>query len=344
MPPNRLPLVKQAMKMLVKQLNEKDRVSIVVYAGASGLVLPPTPGNQHETILGAIENLSAGGSTNGGEGIKLAYKVAKESFHKDGINRVLLATDGDFNVGTTDVGELVSLVENEKKSGVFLTVLGVGDNNVKDDTMEKLADRGNGNYAYLDSVNEAKKVLVQQAGSTLITIAKDVKIQVELNPKKVSQYRLIGYENRMLRAEDFKDDKKDAGEIGAGHSVTALYEIVPAAGPGPTEPLKYQTAPAIVESNETCTIKLRYKEPKEDQSREMVLSVVDAGKKLDAASPDFRFASSVAAFGMMLRGSPHKGDASYALVRQLADGAKGKDPDGYRAEFVRLVSRAETLK
>lgn len=351
--PRKLPLLRNAFALLTEQLRAQDTVSIVVYAGASGMVLPPTSGADKRTIRAALERLQAGGSTNGGAGIELAYRTARANFKKGGINRVILATDGDFNVGVSSQGELVRLVEKERESGVFLTVLGLGTGNVKDSTMEQLADKGNGNYAYLDTIEEARKVLVEQAGATLVTIAKDVKIQLELNPREVQAYRLIGYENRMLRAEDFNDDEKDAGEIGAGHSVTAIYELVPAGAPMPSEsapkvdPLKYQAPPstsAAASSGELATIKLRYEAPDGDESKLSSFAIVDRGASFDSASTDLRFASSVAAFGMILRDSPHKGQASLAWVRSTAQGALGRDPSGYRAELVGLVDKAAALK
>ena len=339
-PSNKLPLLKNAFRLLRNELTESDRVSIVVYAGASGLVLPPTPGSQRDTILEALNRLEAGGSTNGGSGIQLAYATAAENSVPGGISRVILATDGDFNVGVTNQGDLIRLVEEKAKSGVFLSVLGFGTGNYKDSTLEKLADRGNGNYAYIDSVQEARKVLVEQAGSTLITIAKDVKIQIEFNPAKVAAYRLIGYENRLLQAEDFKDDRKDAGEIGAGHTVTALYEVVPAGvsiSVHEADPLKYQTtaAPAAGSgSSELLTLKLRYKQPDGDSSQELVLPVTDSDLTFAAASADFQFASAVAAFAMLLRDSEHKGTATFDLVSKIAQASKGNDANGYRTEFV----------
>ena len=289
MPPDKLPLVRNAMRMLVDVLAPRDRVAIVVYAGASGLVLPSTPGDQKEVIHRAIAQLEAGGSTNGAAGIRLAYQVARQNFIRGGVNRVVLATDGDFNVGVTSQDELVRLIEEERASGIFLSVLGVGTGNLKDSTMEKLADKGNGNYAYLDSLHEARKVLVREAGATLTTIAKDVKIQVEFNPKAVAAYRLIGYENRVLRNEDFNDDKKDAGEIGAGHSVTALYEIVPAGAEvdAPSvDPLRYQQSTAIRRAqpaaSELATVKVRYKAPDGDASR-LITTVVQARPRRDVA-------------------------------------------------------------
>ncbi len=345
--PNKLPLLKAALRLLVGQLTEQDRVAMVVYAGSSGLVLPSTPGNQREKILSALGRLQAGGSTNGGAGIQLAYKVARESFRQGGINRVILATDGDFNVGNTSQSGLVRLIEKERQSGVFLTALGFGMGNYKDSTMEKLANKGNGNYAYIDTINEARKVLVNEAGATLVTIAKDVKIQVEFNPARVSAYRLIGYENRLLRARDFNDDKKDAGEIGAGHSVTALYEVVPAGVKAPAagkiDKLKYQkpSLSAASSSGELLTLKLRYKKPDGDTSKLLTTTVTD--DRQAAASTSLRFSSAVAAFGMLLRGSRHKGDASFAMVKKLAAAAVGPDKHGYRAEFLKLVDRAAAL-
>lgn len=345
----KLPLVKSAMKMLAEQLTARDRVAMVVYAGSSGLVLPSTSGDRKGEILAAIDRLDAGGSTNGGEGIQLAYKIAQENFIKNGVNRVLLATDGDFNVGVTSEGELVRLIEEKRQSGVFLSVLGFGTGNVKDSTMEKLADKGNGNYAYIDSLGEARKVLGEQIGGTLFTIAKDVKIQVEFNPKQAAAYRLIGYENRLLRDQDFNDDTKDAGEIGAGHTVTALYEVVPIGqkyeNPG-VDQLKYQqpVQPSeMANSNELMTVKLRYKPPTEDQSKLVSVSLADSKGKLGNASENFKFASAVAAFGMLLRDSKYKADATYNKVLELARASAGADAQGYRSEFIQLVETARTL-
>ena len=347
--PNKLPLLKAALRLLVSQLTEQDRVAMVVYAGSSGLVLPSTTGDNKDKILSALGRLQAGGSTNGGAGIQLAYKVARKHFRQGGINRVILATDGDFNVGNTSQSGLVRLIEKERQSGVFLTVLGFGMGNYKDSTMEKLADKGNGNYAYVDSLAEARKVLVNEAGATLVTIAKDVKIQVEFNPARVSAYRLIGYENRMLRARDFNDDKKDAGEIGAGHSVTALYEVVPAGVKSPqagtVDPLKYQkpALSAASASGELLTLKLRYKKPAGSVSKLISTTVRDDQQARTGASQSLRFSSAVAAFGMLLRGSKHKGQASFAMVKKLASGSLGPDKHGYRAEFLKLVDRAASL-
>ncbi len=348
-PVNKLPLLKKAMRLLVDRLGEKDRVAIVVYAGASGLVLPSTSSDQKERILAALENLEAGGSTNGGSGIRLAYQIAVSHFISGGINRVILATDGDFNVGTTNQGDLTRLIEENAKSGVFLTVLGFGMGNYNDSTLEKLADMGNGNYAYIDTINEARKVLVDEINSTLVTIAKDVKIQIEFNPLQVSAYRLIGYENRLLRKEDFNDDTKDAGEIGAGHTVTALYEIVPAGRglqiPG-VDPLKYQkpmSTTEVAQSGELLTLKLRYKQPEGQTSQLLEFPVRDGEKSYNQASQDFKFAAAVASFGMILRESPYKGNGTLAAVLELAEEGKGSDSHGYRGEFLELVKQARAL-
>jgi Ca-activated chloride channel family protein len=354
-PTERLPLVKQAMRLLVEKLTENDRVAIVVYAGASGVALPSTNGAHKEQILQALENLQAGGSTNGAEGIQLAYRIAADNFIKGGVNRVILATDGDFNVGVTNQGDLIRLIEEKAKSGVFLSVLGVGTDNLKDSTMQKLADKGNGNYAYLDSLDEARKVLVQQMNGTLVTIAKDVKIQVEFNPVRVASYRLIGYEKRMLRKEDFNNDKVDAGEIGAGHTVTALYEVVPvgvsgnpAASVPPVDALKYSANERSTNerstSSEMLTVKLRYKKPDGDKSDLVECAVTDDSGDFAKASPDFKFAAAVAEFGMILRDSEHKGNGTFGAVLEWANEGKGADANGYRAGFIELVRKAHTLK
>lgn len=354
-PPERLPLVKQAMRLLVEKLTENDRVAIVVYAGASGLALPSTTGDHKEQILEAVENLQPGGSTNGAEGIQLAYKIAADNFIKGGVNRVILATDGDFNVGVTSQGELIRLIEAKAKSGVFLSVLGVGTDNLKDSTMQKLADKGNGNYAYLDSLDEARKTLVQQMNGTLVTIAKDVKIQVEFNPARVASYRLIGYEKRMLRKEDFNNDKVDAGEIGAGHTVTGLYEVVPvgvatnpAASVPPVDPLKYSSNEKLAStqstsSNEMLTVKLRYKKPDGDKSELVERALTDTAGKFEDAPPDLKFAAAVAEFGMILRDSEYKGDGTFASVLEWAQEGKGSDANGYRSGFIELVRKAQAL-
>jgi Ca-activated chloride channel family protein len=355
-PPERLPLVKQAMRLLVEKLTENDRVAIVVYAGASGLALPSTTGDHKEEILEALENLQAGGSTNGAEGIQLAYKIAADNFIKGGVNRVILATDGDFNVGITSQGDLIRLIEEKANSGVFLSVLGVGADNLKDSTMQKLADKGNGNYAYLDSLDEARKVLVQQMNGTLVTIAKDVKVQVEFNPTRVASYRLIGYEKRMLRKEDFNNDKVDAGEIGAGHTVTALYEMVPvgaainpAASVPPVDPLKYSsnersTSAQSASSPEMLTVKLRYKKADGDRSELIERAVTDTSAKFENAPADLKFAAAVAEFGMILRDSDYKGNGTFAAVLEWAEEGRGSDANGYRSGFIELVRKAQALK
>jgi Ca-activated chloride channel family protein len=352
--PNKLPLVKQSIELLSKRLTSRDRVAMVVYAGASGLALPSTTGDRQSEILGALGRLEAGGSTNGGAGIELAYKVATENFVRGGINRVVLATDGDFNVGVAEPSALVKLVEEKAKSGVFLTTLGYGMDNLKDSTLEQLADKGNGNYGYIDTVREAEKVLVDEGMSTLHAIAKDVKIQVEFNPARVAGYRLLGYENRVLAAQDFNDDAKDAGEIGAGHTVTAFYEVVPAGDQVPgaaVDELRYQrigggavVVDGVARYTETLTVKLRWKEPEGTTSTLLEVPFSDDGRAFDAAPEDFRFAASVAAFGMVLRDSAHKGDAGLPMVREIAAGALGDDRGGYRAEFLTLVDKAAALK
>ncbi len=348
---NRLPLVKSALKLLVNELRPIDRVSMVVYAGSAGLVLPSTPGNQKSKIIAALDRLEAGGSTAGGEGITQAYQVARKNFLKDGNNRVILATDGDFNVGVSSDDELVKLIEKERKSGIFLSILGVGMGNLKDTKMEQLADKGNGNYAYLDNLNEAKKVLVKEMGSTLLTIAKDVKIQVEFNPKLVQGYRLIGYENRVLANRDFKDDKKDAGELGAGHAVTALYEVIPV---GVKTDLKFAKPTAsptaadkdtkiTTDSSELMQIRLRYKAPKSDTSQLLTSIVTNTNTAIDTASPNLKFAAAVAAYGMNLSNSQYKGNTSFNSIIELATQSKGSDLDGYRAEFIRLVEKSKQI-
>jgi Ca-activated chloride channel family protein len=349
MPENKLPLLKRGLSLLAETLREKDTISIVVYAGASGLALPATSGNDRARVLDALGRLEAGGSTNGGDGIRLAYAIARQHLLKGGINRVILATDGDFNVGTSSEGELQRLIEGERKSGVFLTVLGFGDGNVKDSTMEMLADKGNGNYAYIDSIAEARKVLVREAGSTLITVAKDVKLQVEFNPARVAGYQLIGYENRLLQKEDFNDDQKDAGELGAGHAVTALYEIVPKgeqAPPPKVDPLKYQTPPgpaAAAASNELLTVNVRYKLPTSEVSAKFSRVVTDGGLPLAESSADFRFSAAVAEAALVLRGAPNLPGASLEAARALAEGALGHDIAGDRHEFVSLLAKARAL-
>ncbi|MFA6562031.1 MAG: von Willebrand factor type A domain-containing protein [Verrucomicrobiia bacterium] len=347
---NKLSLIKPAMRMLVEQLTENDRVGIVVYNQSARVVLSSTSGDRKQEIIDAIESLQANGSTNGGDGIRLAYDMATRHFVERGVNRVILCTDGDFNVGTTELAELTRLIEQKRQSGVFLSVLGFGAGNLKDATLERLADKGNGHYTYIDTFFEARKVLVEQMNATLVTIAKDVKIQVEFNPAKVAGYRLIGYEDRLLAKEDFNNDHKDAGEIGAGHTVTALYEIVPAGQPLPVpavDPLKYQPAPKpaapAAGSEELLTVKLRYKQPDGDKSALIEETLTDGGKSYGAASRDFKFAAAVAAFGMVLRDSPHKGNATLAGVLELAEESRGPDASGYRTEFLSLVKKAQAL-
>ncbi|MGB3509026.1 MAG: YfbK domain-containing protein, partial [Microcoleaceae cyanobacterium] len=349
--PNKLPLIKSAFQLLVDELTEKDTVSIVVYAGAAGVVLPPTKGNEKDQIIAAINNLEAGGSTAGGEGIKLAYDLAKRFYQSSGNNRVIIATDGDFNVGVSSDAELVRTIENYRDESIFLTVLGFGTGNLKDAKMEQLADKGNGNYAYIDNLLEAKKVLVTEMGGTLLTIAKDVKIQVEFNPAKIQAYRLIGYENRLLRSQDFNDDTKDAGELGAGHSVTALYEIIPVGIESnvklpEVDELRYQdnqVEPEAYNTDELMLVKLRYKEPKGTNSQLIKQPVVDKGVKFENASNDFKFSAAVAEYGMILRESEYKGDASLDEVLNLANQSKGVDLEGYRGEFINMVESSHKL-
>ncbi len=349
--PNKLPLLKSAFKMLVNQLNEEDRVAVVVYAGASGVVLPSTPGDQKQKMLLAIDALQAGGSTAGAAGIKLAYKIAQENRIEGGNNRVILATDGDFNVGISSDAELVRLIEKKREQGVFLSVLGFGTGNLKDSKMEQLADNGNGNYAYIDNIREARKVLVTEMMSTLYTIAKDVKLQIEFNPAHIKAYRLVGYENRLLNNEDFNDDTKDAGEMGVGHTVTALYELIPA-GDGGTDPiaavdnLKYQDRTIKISAAndpDLMTIKLRYKAPDGNTSQLFELTTRDDGKSLQQSSDNFRFSAAVAGYGMLLRSSKYKGNNSFTEVAELARGAMGQDKEGYRNEFLTLVEVCGSL-
>jgi len=346
---NKLPLLKNAFHMLVNELRPNDRVAIVVYAGAAGVVLESTSGEDKDQILAAIDRLSAGGSTAGGEGLKLAYKIAEKNFIEGGNNRIILATDGDFNVGVSSNADMERLVENKRDNGVFITVLGFGMGNYKDDKMEIIADKGNGNYAYIDNIQEARKTLVSEFGGTLFTIAKDVKFQLEFNPARVKAYRLIGYENRLLNDEDFNDDKKDAGEIGAGHNVTALYEIIPAGSDertGSIDPLKYQRNQKTVNSDlsaELLTVKLRYKKPDGNSSTLYEKSIKGklTGKQLQSSS--FRFSAAVAEFGLILRDSEFKGNANIEGVISLAQTGRGEDSEGYRGEFIKLVRTAETL-
>ncbi|MEO1259781.1 MAG: von Willebrand factor type A domain-containing protein [Bacteroidota bacterium] len=348
---NKLPLLKSSLKMLVNNMREEDRVAIAVYASATGLVLPPTPGSNRQKIIDALDRLEAGGSTAGAAGIKLAYETAREHFVEKGNNRVILATDGDFNVGVSSDGELVKMIEKERESGVFLTVLGFGTGNYKDNKMQELADHGNGNHYYIDNINEGRKVLVNEFGGTLFTIAKDVKIQIEFNPAFVQGYRLIGYENRLLNKEDFNDDKKDAGELGSGHRVTALYEIIPSGTDseflGAVDDLKYQKNKVIEnasKSDEMLTIKLRYKQPDGDVSQKIEKPVSMQILSKNSTSDNFRFAAAVAEFGMLLRDSEFRKNASYKHAAQLAKGAMGKDENGYRRELVDMIETMGALQ
>ena len=354
---NKLPLVKQALGMLVEELTENDRVSIVTYAGDAGLKLPSTSGDQKQQILAAINGLSSGGSTHGSAGIELAYRQAAEHFITGGVNRVILATDGDLNVGVTSDTNLIELIQAKATGGTFLTVLGFGAGNLQDEKMEKLADNGNGLYAYIDGAREARKVLVEQLTGSTIAIAKDVKIQIEFNPAQIASYRLLGYENRLMAAAEFRDDRKDAGEIGAGHCVTALYELLPAAAAADAiqpEPLKYQAQiseapatqrpipqPVAAASGELLTLKLRFKRPDGNTSQLEEFPLAKRGGTFENASTDLRFASAVAAFGMLLRQSNHSGTATFAEVAKVASHALGPDVGGYRAEFLDLVRKAE---
>lgn len=348
--PTRLELVKSSLRLLVNNLREKDRVAIVTYCGDARIALPSTPGNEKQKIKDTLETLTAGGSTAGGAGIEEAYRIVQKNFIAQGNNRIILCTDGDFNVGASNETELENLIESKRKSGIFLTVLGYGMGNYKDNKMQILAQKGNGNHAYIDNIQEANKVLVNEFGSTMYVVAKDVKLQIEFNPAKVQSYRLVGYETRILDNEDFNDDTKDAGEMGAGHTVTALYEIIPTgiSGniPGSIDPLKYQTETNINtqtgNSSELLTVKLRYKTPEEEKSKKIEKSVTDTDK--DNVSPDFRFASAVAMFAQLLRNSDYKGEASYDQVIETAQRGLSFDPEGYRAEFVRLVQSAKGLK
>ena len=349
---NKLPLVKASMKLLVNNLRPKDRVAIVTYAGAAGEVLPSTSASDKQKIMEALDNLQAGGSTAGGAGIQLAYKIAEKNLVKGGNNRVILCTDGDFNVGVSSPTELESLIESKRKSGVFLTVLGYGMGNYKDNKLQTLAQKGNGNHAYIDNLQEANKVLVNEFGGTMYAVAKDVKLQVEFNPNFVNAYRLIGYESRLLNDEDFNDDTKDAGELGAGHTVTALYEIVPVGvnvPVGSVDKLKYQqtkndvSLPKFADSKELLTVKLRYKEPDKDVSRKLEVPVLANRMNLNA-SQDFNFAMAAAMFGQLLRDSDFTGNAKYSDVINLARKGLGNDPNGYRHEFIRLVEAVEQLE
>jgi Ca-activated chloride channel family protein len=349
--PTRLELVKSSLKLLVNNLREQDRVAIVVYAGSAGEVLPSTSGSDKQKIREALDNLTAGGSTAGGAGIQLAYKIAEKNFIQEGNNRIILCTDGDFNVGISSTDGLEKLIEQKRQSGVFLTVLGYGMGNYKDNRMQVLAEKGNGNHAYIDNLQEANKVLVNEFGATLFTVAKDVKLQIEFNPGQVQAYRLIGYESRLLKDEDFNNDAKDAGEMGAGHNVTAFYEIVPVGAPfpqgGSVDALKYQKTaepkvkPTYTGSNELLTVKLRYKEPDGDTSKKIELPVID--NATNTSSADFRFAAAVAMFGQLLGNSYYKGSATYDQVIALAKTGLSNDEQGYRREFVRLVESVKGL-
>jgi Ca-activated chloride channel family protein len=350
--PNKLPLLKSAFGLLVNELRPQDHVAIVVYAGAAGLVLESTPGNKKDAIMNAINNLEAGGSTAGGAGLKLAYSVASENFIKGGNNRIILATDGDFNVGESSNGGMERLVEDNRDRGIFMTVLGFGMGNIKDDKMEIIADKGNGNYSYIDNLQEARRVLVREFGGTLFTIAKDVKFQIEFNPSKVQSYRLIGYENRLLNDEDFNDDLKDAGEMGSGHNVTALYELVPAGSDEKipsVDPLKYQDSKKTKDtsvssySSEYLTIKIRYKKPDGVTSMLMEKPVKDYVNSMDDASDNLRFAAAVSEFGMILRNSEYKGSSTFEQAQKLARSARGVDEEGYRAEFIRLIDTVKGM-
>ncbi|MFL5729577.1 MAG: von Willebrand factor type A domain-containing protein [Cytophagaceae bacterium] len=347
---NKLPLLKKSLCMLVDKMRPQDRIALTVYAGAAGLVLPSTSAADKQTIKDALEKLNAGGSTAGGQGIILAYKVAKDNFIPSGINRVILATDGDFNIGASSDGEMTRLIEEKRKEGTFISVLGFGMGNYKDSKMETIADNGNGNYFYIDNTDEARKVLVTELDGTLYTIAKDVKLQIEFNPAKVKAYRLVGYENRMLKKEDFNDDKKDAGELGAGHSVTALYEVIPADSKEAlntnVDDLKYSQTTInknAAASSELMTVKFRYKNPKDTVSKLIVQTLADKSSSLENASENFRFSAAVAEFGMILRDSKFKSAASFSQVMELAKNSKGTDEEGYRAEFINLVKDAELL-
>jgi Ca-activated chloride channel homolog len=348
--PEKLPMLKSAMKLMVEKLGEGDHVAIVTYAGSSGVHLRSTSGDKKEVINSAIDSLNSGGSTNGGAGILLAYETATSNFIRGGTNRVILATDGDFNVGITNQGDLIRLIEEKAKSSVFLSVLGFGMGNYKDSTLEKLADKGHGNYSYIDTMNEARKVLVEEMSGTLLTIAKDVKIQVEFNPAEVNAYRLIGYENRALRHEDFNDDKKDAGDMGAGQTVTALFEVVPRGAEvqiSAVDQLKYQQRPLDTRraaNGEILNVRIRYKDPDGNTSQLIETPVIDRGTAFNNASADFRFAAAVGSFGMVLRDSPHKGQSTMDSVIEIAEKSRGADKNGYRDEFVQLVRKARALK
>ncbi|MDA3821679.1 MAG: von Willebrand factor type A domain-containing protein [Bacteroidales bacterium] len=346
---NKLPLLKSAFRLLVNELRPEDRVAIVVYAGAAGVVLESTPGNEKSTILSSLNNLQAGGSTAGGAGIKLAYKIAEQNFIEEGNNRIILATDGDFNIGQSSDAEMERLIESKREKGVFITALGFGMGNYKDSKMETIADKGNGNYSYIDNIQEANKVLVSEFGGTLFAIAKDVKFQIEFNPQRVKGYRLVGYENRLLNDEDFNDDTKDAGEMGAGHTVTALYEIIPAGADknvADIDPLKYQTQKQASEykgTGELMTVKLRYKKPDGNKSMLYELPVQGEEKKFEKTSDNFRFAVAVAQYGMILRDSKYLEEGSIEDVLEMARNARGADSEGYRGEFIKIVTTSSSV-
>jgi Ca-activated chloride channel family protein len=345
--PSKLPLVKRSFQLLLEQLRPQDHVSIVVYAGSAGMVLPPTPGWDKDRILGSLERLQAGGSTAGGEGIRQAYELAKANFDREGVNRVILATDGDFNVGITDPNALEAFVARERASGVFLSVLGFGGGNYNDLLMQKLAQAGNGTAAYIDTLNEARKVFVDEMSSTLFTIAKDVKVQVEFNPARVAEYRLIGYETRMLNQTDFNNDRVDAGDVGSGHTVTALYEITPVGSRAQlTDPLRYgaPTTPGNSVQAELADVKIRYKLPNEDTSRLITRPVTDRDvvSEFGALPLDFRFAAAVAGSAQLLRNDPHIKSFDYNRAIAIANSARGDDEFGYRNEFVQLLRSASS--
>ncbi|MFZ0282550.1 MAG: von Willebrand factor type A domain-containing protein [Bacteroidales bacterium] len=351
--PNKLPLLKSAFGLLVNELRPQDHVAIVVYAGAAGLALESTPGNKKEAIMNAINNLEAGGSTAGGAGLRLAYSKASENYVKGGNNRIILATDGDFNIGESSNGGMERLVEENRERGIFMTVLGFGMGNIKDDKMEIIADKGNGNYSYIDNLQEARRVLVREFGGTLFTIAKDVKFQIEFNPQKVASYRLVGYENRLLNDEDFNDDTKDAGEMGSGHNVTALYELIPSGSDEripSVDPLKYQGSKRTFEredndfNDEYLTIKLRYKKPDGMTSMLMERPVKGYINDIEDASSNLRFAAAVSEFGMILRNSEFKGTSTLEAAINLARSARGEDEEGYRSEFIRLIETAKGMR
>jgi len=345
--PNKLPLVKSALKMLVEELRPQDKVSIVVYAGAAGMVLDATPGSNKKKITDAIENLNAGGSTAGGEGLKLAYKIADENRIEKGNNRIILATDGDFNVGVSSDSEMEQIVSNEREKGTFITVLGFGMGNYKDNKLEIISDKGNGNYSYIDNIQEARKIFIKEFGGTLFTIAKDVKLQIEFNPAKVKSYRLVGYENRLLNAEDFKNDQKDAGEMGSGHQVTALYEIIPAGAEELTsdiDPLKYQKKEQVVDhSNEVATLKFRFKKPDENSSIADSIIITEPKNKQAVTSPGFRLTAGIAQFGMILRNSEFKGNSTVENTVELIKAGRDNDEEGYVGELIRMIESAQAL-